>query len=390
MLSISRMLPIYGADLNDMSIVGNTSASTNFGSSFSATSTASDGSAGLKIIFPESDFGSDSGHGACTNAFSGSNLIAPHTFDSASFPTLAESPPIHDTSSNTVSLLAQSSGHNRILRRHTQPSPNNQNSQQQQRTSSAVLTRVHPYTRAPNAPLSRRSNSTTALVSGHPQLQQQQQQQQQQQNNQQQQGGRLSGKTKMMVIPSINQDGSCKQCANCSTTDTPSWRRHPETQDLLCNACGLFLRLHRKPRPIALDDEGRVQVIRKNAAVRREPINLGRSSSINGNYSNDTYHNGGYPAALQYQPGQYGYSQGYLQPLPPPLRTTTSLTGLQGIGEPFTSLTLQSPLSIDDMLQFRQFESQPAILGSEIMTPATVNSNGNASPPPPLFPSGSP
>ncbi|KAJ2665584.1 hypothetical protein IWW48_000035 [Coemansia sp. RSA 1200] len=84
------------------------------------------------------------------------------------------------------------------------------------------------------------------------------------------------------IIPAINQDGTSKRCANCSTAETPSWRRHPDTQELLCNACGLYLRLHRKPRPITLDESGNIQVVRKNAAVQREPINLRAAASTGG------------------------------------------------------------------------------------------------------------
>ncbi|EGW35744.1 uncharacterized protein SPAPADRAFT_58947, partial [Spathaspora passalidarum NRRL Y-27907] len=40
-------------------------------------------------------------------------------------------------------------------------------------------------------------------------------------------------------------------CSNCHTRTTPLWRRDPEGQPL-CNACGLFLKLHGVVRPLSL------------------------------------------------------------------------------------------------------------------------------------------
>ncbi|CAI1553287.1 hypothetical protein SEUBUCD646_0K02520 [Saccharomyces eubayanus] len=40
-------------------------------------------------------------------------------------------------------------------------------------------------------------------------------------------------------------------CQNCFTVKTPLWRRD-EHGTVLCNACGLFLKLHGEPRPISL------------------------------------------------------------------------------------------------------------------------------------------
>ncbi|OAG31091.1 hypothetical protein NEDG_01865 [Nematocida displodere] len=43
--------------------------------------------------------------------------------------------------------------------------------------------------------------------------------------------------------------GSSITCENCKTNITPLWRRS-ETGNYLCNACGLYLKIHKKNRPV--------------------------------------------------------------------------------------------------------------------------------------------
>lgn len=47
------------------------------------------------------------------------------------------------------------------------------------------------------------------------------------------------------------QADSKLECSNCHTRTTPLWRRHPDGWPL-CNACGLFLKLHGELRPLSL------------------------------------------------------------------------------------------------------------------------------------------
>lgn len=61
----------------------------------------------------------------------------------------------------------------------------------------------------------------------------------------------------------INNNLNTKRCSNCGSTNTPSWRRCPKGKDLLCNACGLYAKLHNRPRPFKIGDDGSIRVQRQ-------------------------------------------------------------------------------------------------------------------------------
>ncbi|GAN04759.1 hypothetical protein MAM1_0073d04224 [Mucor ambiguus] len=74
---------------------------------------------------------------------------------------------------------------------------------------------------------------------------------------------------------SVSINASENTCSNCGTTNTPLWRRNLDGNPL-CNACGLFLKLHGKVRPLSL----KTDVIKKR---NRSPSgNKRRSSSSTG------------------------------------------------------------------------------------------------------------
>ena len=57
--------------------------------------------------------------------------------------------------------------------------------------------------------------------------------------------------TIMATMAANDRETTQPTCQNCTTSTTPLWRRD-EIGSVLCNACGLFLKLHGRPRPISL------------------------------------------------------------------------------------------------------------------------------------------
>ncbi|CAO3682320.1 unnamed protein product [Rhizopus stolonifer] len=80
--------------------------------------------------------------------------------------------------------------------------------------------------------------------------------------------------------PSSSHAENKPVCTNCGATSTPLWRRSIE-DDLLCNACGLYQKLHKAPRPRSLkphnarketkEDEG-PQLVCSNCSTNKTPL----------------------------------------------------------------------------------------------------------------------
>ena len=75
-------------------------------------------------------------------------------------------------------------------------------------------------------------------------------------------------------LKSGEQNGIPTTCTNCYTQTTPLWRRNPEGHPL-CNACGLFLKLHGVVRPLSL----KTDVIKKRNRGSGNALPPGSASS---------------------------------------------------------------------------------------------------------------
>lgn len=97
-------------------------------------------------------------------------------------------------------------------------------------------------------------------------------------------GSRHGSTTNLQGAGANQGDGNTPTtCTNCFTQTTPLWRRNPEGQPL-CNACGLFLKLHGVVRPLSL----KTDVIKKRNRGSGAGLPVGgstRSSRKNANSS---------------------------------------------------------------------------------------------------------
>ncbi|KAF9998550.1 hypothetical protein BGZ79_007762 [Entomortierella chlamydospora] len=123
---------------------------------------------------------------------------------------------------------------------------------------------------APTTPLSSRREgrrdsptvmglATSGLGNAEAQIQDQQGQHQQNlhQNAQENQNSRPLTKHELLAM-----DPDPKFCNNCGATTTPSWRRCPQGRILLCNACGLYQKLHGRSRPFFKARDGTIKIHR--------------------------------------------------------------------------------------------------------------------------------
>ncbi|KAI6141967.1 hypothetical protein EDD17DRAFT_257879 [Pisolithus thermaeus] len=103
---------------------------------------------------------------------------------------------------------------------------------------------------------------------------------------------------------SAGTNGSA-QCYNCHTTATPLWRKDDEGKTV-CNACGLYYKLHGSARPISMKSD----VIRKRsrhdasaaaaaAAARRSvtDIHASQVSYVNANHNDNRHRDAGTPGS---------------------------------------------------------------------------------------------
>ncbi|KAL7984366.1 hypothetical protein Chor_002936 [Crotalus horridus] len=93
---------------------------------------------------------------------------------------------------------------------------------------------------------------------------------------------KMNGLSRPLIKPQKRVPSSRRlglSCANCHTSTTTLWRRNAEGEPV-CNACGLYMKLHGVPRPLAMKKEG-IQT------RKRKPKNIAKTKSCSGNNNNN-------------------------------------------------------------------------------------------------------
>ncbi|XP_043283903.1 box A-binding factor-like isoform X2 [Venturia canescens] len=90
------------------------------------------------------------------------------------------------------------------------------------------------------------------------------------------------GKIKHTVAPSGRRTGV--QCANCRTSNTTLWRRNNNGEPV-CNACGLYFKLHNVNRPMSMKKEG-IQT-RKRKPKNHSGMGSGGMAGPSGHHKNE-------------------------------------------------------------------------------------------------------
>ncbi|KAK1172865.1 transcription factor GATA-6-like [Acipenser oxyrinchus oxyrinchus] len=93
---------------------------------------------------------------------------------------------------------------------------------------------------------------------------------------------KMNGLSRPLIKPQKRMSSSRRiglSCANCHTSTTTLWRRNAEGEPV-CNACGLYTKLHGVPRPLAMKKEGIQTRKRKPKSLNKPKAPSGSSNPV--------------------------------------------------------------------------------------------------------------
>ncbi|XP_075779351.1 transcription factor GATA-4 [Pelodiscus sinensis] len=145
---------------------------------------------------------------------------------------------------------------------------------------------------------------------------------------------KMNGINRPLIKPQRRLSASRRvglSCANCHTTTTTLWRRNAEGEPV-CNACGLYMKLHGVPRPLAMRKEGIQTRKRKPKNLNKTKTPAGPSSSDSLTPTSSSTSNTAAPAPEEMRPikTEPGLSSHYGHPSP--IAQAFSVTAMSGHG----------------------------------------------------------
>ncbi|XP_035677902.1 endothelial transcription factor GATA-2-like isoform X3 [Branchiostoma floridae] len=91
---------------------------------------------------------------------------------------------------------------------------------------------------------------------------------------------KMNGQNRPLIKPKRRLSAARRagtQCANCKTTTTTLWRRN-QNGDPVCNACGLYYKLHAVNRPLTMKKDG---IQTRNRKVSNKSKKKGKQDELN-------------------------------------------------------------------------------------------------------------
>ncbi|XP_035773515.1 GATA-binding factor C-like isoform X2 [Anopheles albimanus] len=124
-------------------------------------------------------------------------------------------------------------------------------------------------------------------------------------------------------------------CANCKTTTTTLWRRN-QGGEPVCNACGLYYKLHNVNRPLTMKKEGIQTRNRKLSSKSKKKKGIPGSCLPLGSHLGDLMkpldHKPSFPGGFPGSMGQHGHLSGGLHPAHTHMHGGWYATGMGALG----------------------------------------------------------
>jgi len=119
---------------------------------------------------------------------------------------------------------------------------------------------------------------------------------------------KMNGQNRPLIKPKRKLTTSRREgtiCSNCKTSNTTLWRRN-NSGEPVCNACGLYYKLHSIVRPITLKKEN-IQTRNRKLAAKAKNVGLGSGfkSKVSGAEMTDFFRFGSYAASAGSAMGAY-------------------------------------------------------------------------------------